>query len=88
MQKLKTSITEKEWQDLTAGDQIIDTWGRSWLVHGWEDDNKTWLYVSCLPQYGLTKLKWENGLILDEEYGIVVDLNQPQTEIIKKMVDV
>ncbi len=81
MKKFRTPITEKEWQELTAGDKIVDTYGRAWLVHGW-NNNKTWLDASC-PEYGSTKLRWEEHQILDEEYGIVIELNQSPIKIIK-----
>jgi len=77
MKRMQTPITRNEWRRLTPGDGIKDKHGRVWIVNArGARGNPDRLFAKC-PGYPEDRLNWVDGQILDEEWAIVIELNNP-----------
>ncbi len=76
-----TPISLADWQGLKPGDGIRDSMGRIWRVTR-KSKSPDRLYARC-PGHDEDRLDWFEGQILEEEWAIVLELNDPSVTIVR-----
>ncbi len=83
------SITKQDFQNLEAGDALVDGRGMIWEVISNPYGKRTpKVQVRC-PGHPPEEIRWQNiygeGVeIMDEELGALRELNHPQATVLKK----
>lgn len=79
---MKTPITQEEWRNLKPGDGIKDKLERKWeIIRRDPMGNPDRLFARC-PGHDVERLDWNGGQILDEEWAIIIELNDPSVTIV------
>ncbi|MBI2989566.1 MAG: hypothetical protein HYY51_00035 [Candidatus Magasanikbacteria bacterium] len=80
--KMQTPITQDQWRNLKAGDGFRDQHGRVWNVTRRDPGgNPDRLFAQC-PGHREDRLDWNSNQILDEEWAIIMELNDPSVALV------
>ena len=77
------SITDEQFKKAGKGDGFKDICGRVWRVTEAIGGAFSTL-ITYLEGYGREKLHLVDGKIVDEEFGIIIELNDPRAEFVPK----
>jgi hypothetical protein len=76
-------ITENDFKKAKKGDGFKDIYGRVWKVTNVIGGSFSTLMTE-LDGYGHEKLHLMDGKIMDEEFGIIIELNNSKAEFVSK----
>ena len=81
--KMKTPITQNNWQRLKKGDTIKDRKEAIWTVTKRDPDGNPNRLFACCKGCPEDRLDWHNNQIIDKEGTVVSELNHPSVVLVK-----